>query len=296
MLVCGKVAQDNFVELTAAPAIPITFSNIVLWEEIAQKRIDLRCENCYNENVQFLYGFIILRTMEVKVMRDISLELSSTIKKELKACTRIQSLVMALLGLERTWQMFLDWTYQESTPYLLCKPETFRQPVRDALDLLWEQVYDGQIHNQHKDFFDRLRDQINQSFDEDDGQDVDFGTATPLVNQFFDSIGCFFEITPERQSQRPWCDPDYYVSRAAYCATTYAEALSNFLNNEYSLLVERDAEEIFDCVEKDPLWQQEVQRIYSDLSLVLNYPANRDMIEQRRQDNAQLRTLPFCKN
>ena len=117
-----------------------------------------------------------------------------------------------------------------------------------------------------------------------------------LLINFSTVLVAFFEIAPERQSQQPWCDPDYYVSGAAYCATTYAEALSNFLNNEYSLLVERDAEEIFDCVEKDPLWQQEVQRIYSDLSLVLNYPANRDMIEQRRQDNAQLRTLPFCKN
>lgn len=231
-------------------------------------------------------------------MRDISLEFYHTLTEKLRPCTRIQTLAMALLGLERTWQMFLDWTYQESAPYLLCKPETFRQPVREALDLLWKQVYSEQIYSQRKDLFDRLRDQINHSFDDEDGQDVDFGTASPLLGQFYSCIGCFFEIAPERRTQRPWCEPDYYVSRAVGCALTYEEALSNFLYDKYLPFMgrDRDTEKIFDCIEKDPLWLQEVQRVYSDLSLVLNYPANKDMIEQRRRDNARLRTLPFCKN
>lgn len=227
--------------------------------------------------------------------RDIVLELKDTLTKELKSCTHVQGLTLALLGLERTWQMFLDWTCREHVELLLCKPETLRAPVREALDLLWEQVYEGQTYNRHRDVFDRLRDQIDHSFEEEDGPDVDFGTAAPLVDAFYGSASCFFEVLPERRYQRPWCEPDFYVSGMAFCTLAYAEALSNFLYDEYSASVSKDSETIFNCMEKDPLWVQEVQRIESDLELVRGCPMNKDRIEQRRNETRELRTPPFCK-
>ena len=217
--------------------------------------------------------------------RDIVLELEDRLAGELESCTPVQGLTLALLGLERTWQMFLDWTRQERVELLLCKPETLRAPVREALDLLWEQVYAGQEYNRHRDVFDllweqvyagqeynrhrdvfdRLREQIDHSFEEEDGPDVDFGTAAPLVDAFYGSVSCFFDILPERRYQRPWCEPDFYVSGMAFCTLTYAEALSDFLYDQYSASDSGDPETIFDRMEKDPLWTQEVRRIYSDL-------------------------------
>ena len=70
----------------------------------------------------------------------IDIELMRFVMKALRPCTRIQMLCAAVLGLERTWQIFLDWTKNESAPLLRRRPEEYREPFRRALDLLVEQV------------------------------------------------------------------------------------------------------------------------------------------------------------
>lgn len=50
------------------------------------------------------------------LMSDTISDLSQMVADELKFCPRIQTLAMAMLGLERMWQMFLDWTDKETAP------------------------------------------------------------------------------------------------------------------------------------------------------------------------------------
>lgn len=87
---------------------------------------------------------------------DQEVELLSSVAKTLSTYTRLQSLCVGVLGLERMWQIFLDWTKIESVPYLLRSPEQYREPYRCAIDLLWEQVKNEQIYNAHRAVFDEL--------------------------------------------------------------------------------------------------------------------------------------------
>lgn len=207
--------------------------------------------------------------------------------------------------------MFLDWTYKETAPYLQCKPELFRCPIREALNMLWEQVENQQIYNQEPAVFDELCDFINQSFDEDDCQDVDFGNAKTLLDAFFGGVAGFFPIAPERQIQSPWNNPFFYESCAASCVTYYAEDLYNIIyENCYQQIEETETFQNLEFMEKhtkihyratilaaeSTLWKQEIERIQSDLLLIKNYPANKKIVAQRRHENQQLRTLPFCND
>lgn len=230
-------------------------------------------------------------------MSDISLELYESVVKRLKSCTRIQSLAFALLGLGRMWQVFLDWTEQESIPYLLCSPRDYREPFRNAMDLLWEQVKNEQIYNEHEDVFDALYDFVENSYDEEDALDVDFGNVCSFTSELISGgIAGFFPLSPERQKQSPWNDPDFYESCAASFATIYEETLSGYLYDKYYEQVQgKEAGDTIDeMVAKDPLWIAEKERIESDLALVRNYPANKAEVEQRLNEYKMLRMAPFC--
>jgi len=66
---------------------------------------------------------------------DQAVELVQDVRETLCSYTRLQSLCAATLGLERMWQVFLDWTNTKQVPYLLRPPEQYREPFRQAIDL-----------------------------------------------------------------------------------------------------------------------------------------------------------------
>lgn len=230
---------------------------------------------------------------------DQEVELLRSVAKTLSTYTRLQSLCVGILGLERMWQVFLDWTEIESVPYLLRSPGQYREPYRHAIDLLWEQVKNEQIYNEHRAVFDDLYHFEQSSYDEEDALDVDYGNVREFIDALISSgIGAFFPIKPERQNELPWNSPDYYEKQIASLATVYASTLYNFL---YNLYEERASENesgstpnIDTMIANDPLWNEEVDRIHFDLLLVRDYPANKEAVLQRAAAYRKLRTKPFC--
>lgn len=230
---------------------------------------------------------------------DQAVKLLQSVTKTLTSYTRLQSLCVAILGLERMWQVFLDWTKIESVPYLLRSPEQYREPYRQAIDLLWEQVINEQIYNEHRAAFDDLYHFEQSSYDEEDALDVDYGNVRQFIDALISSgIGAFFPIKPERQNQFPWNAPDYYEKQAASLVIVYASILYDFLYNLYAERVQKNDggidPRIDAMIAEDPLWIEEVERIHSDLLLVRNYPTNKEAVLQRAADYRKLRIKPFC--
>lgn len=230
-------------------------------------------------------------------MNDLSLELSEAVKQRLGALTRTQRLAAAVLGVERMWQMFEDWTRQESAPGLRRSPREFRMPFRLALDLLWKPVETGKPYSEHCAVFDRLYEFVESSYDEEDALDVDFGDVRLFVDELVSGgIAGFFPIPMERQLSAPWNAPDFYVDCAARFVTLYAEQLYEHLYERYceqNPSGKREAE-LCGQIAGDALWIAETERIESDLTLVRDYPSNREAVLQRRAENRALRTPPFC--
>lgn len=230
---------------------------------------------------------------------DKTVELLRFVAKTLSTYTRLQSLCIGILGLERMWQIFLDWTKIESVPYLLRSPEQYREPFRHAIDLLWEQVKNEQIYNEHKTVFDDLYHFEQSSYDEEDALDIDYGNVRQFIAALTSSgIGAFFPIKPERQNEFPWNSPDYYEKQVASLATVYASTLYDFLYNSYAEKAPKAergiSPSINTMVADDPLWKEEVDRIHSDLLLVRDYPSNKEIVFQRAAAYRKLRTKPFC--
>lgn len=231
---------------------------------------------------------------------DQEVELLCSVAKTLSTYTRLQSLCVGVLGLERMWQIFLDWTKIKSVPYLLRSPEQYREPYRHAIDLLWEQVKNEQIYNANRAVFDELYNFEQSSYEEEDAPDVDYGNVKEFIDALVSSgIGAFFPIKPERQNEFPWNSPDYYEKNVAALATVYASTLYNFLYNSFAekelkteggITINIDA-----MVANDPLWNEEVDRIHSDLLLVRDYPKNKEVVLQRAAAYRKLRTKPFCE-
>lgn len=228
---------------------------------------------------------------------DLVVQLLESITKTLCSYTRLQSLAMAVLGLEREWPVFLEWTKNKEIPYLLRSPEEYREPFRHALDLLWEQVKNEQLYNEHQEVFDSLHLFVESSYHEDDAVDVDFGNARSFIEALISSgIGAFFPIKPERRFTSPWNEPDFYEKRAASLALTYTEDLYNFL---FEKVLDEFPTERFgtpkanEMIARNPLWIAEIERLQSDLLLIRNFPANKDIVEKQMITYRELSIVPL---
>ena len=221
----------------------------------------------------------------------IDIELMRSVTKALRSRTRIQMLCAAVLGLERTWQIFLDWTRNESAPLLRRHPEEYRKPFRRALDLLVEQVKNEQIYNEHPEIFEELYRFEQSSYDEEDAQDVDYGNACFFIDAMTSSgISAFFPIEPEKREEFPWNQPDFYEKEAAELVVLYADILYSFL---YDDCAEDEHSAIEASIARSPLWLAETERIKSDLALVREYPKNKETVLRRIAEYRELRTEPF---
>lgn len=226
---------------------------------------------------------------------DQAVELVQDVRETLCSYTRLQSLCAATLGLERMWQVFLDWTNTKQAPYLLRPPEQYREPFRQAIDLLWEQVTKEQIYNAHQDVFDELAHFEQSSYDEEDALDVDYGYVKWFIDALISAgINAFFPVSPERKDRFPWNDPQYYEKKAASLITVYAATLYGFLYNAYAEKTSKTEDEIDAMVAKDSLWLEEIDRIRADLLLVRDYPDNKETVLQQAAIYRSLRTKPFC--
>lgn len=224
-------------------------------------------------------------------MIDIEIELLRSATKALRSCTRIQMLCAAVLGLSRTWQIFLDWTKNESAPLLLRRPAEYREPFRRALGLLAEQVENEQIYNEHPEVFEELYRFEQSSFDEEDAQDVDYGNAWLFIDAMKSSgVSAFFPIEPEKSEEFPWNQPDFYERVAAGLVVLYAEILYNFLHENCT---EKEHSAIEASIARNPLWLAETERIKSDLTMACGYTRNKEAVMQRIAAYLELRTEPF---
>lgn len=212
--------------------------------------------------------------------------------------TSVQSLLVALCAMERQWQLYLDWTEQESAYCLQVKPESLRAPMRELLDLLWEQIWAEEPVNAHRDVYDRFIELDQDSFDEEDGQDVDFGNAC-LLMEIIECYASIFFCSEEADSHRRFGS---WRGDAVYCATNY---LYRLLEDYFA---DRVTERIGRCRDKelvplmdeyaaaDPTWLAETARVREDLEAARDYPANQDLFRARKEQYSQLRLLPLYKN
>ena len=199
----------------------------------------------------------------------------------------------ALCAMERQWQLYLDWTRQDIAFCLRVKPETLCQPARDLLDLLWEQLEAGEAVNPHQEVYDRFLQKVEESFDEEDGQDVDFGNANLLLDALQGHGYIFFPVREEvLQRGGP------LRRRAAFCATNYlccyhGDYLTDCLpEGTPPDHWERLADEY---AERDPVWLAETARVREDLEAAGQYPASREWFRQRRAVYSGLRLPPIYR-
>ena len=200
----------------------------------------------------------------------ISDNLYSQIQEDLVSCDRMQMLTLAAFGLERLWRMFEDWTKTEGDPLLYQKPNSFRQRMRDILDHIWEQIESGQEINPYEKEFNDFCNFVNASFDENDGQDVDMGTGTPLIDEMFSGVVCFFS---EREAR----------SYASSCIVSYAGYLLELLYDRFydeckksvsgQEISPGERAELLDAkidaaIAEHPLWKEEIERIKHDFAIV----------------------------
>ncbi|MDE7479471.1 MAG: hypothetical protein K2M91_16305 [Lachnospiraceae bacterium] len=94
---------------------------------------------------------------------------------------------------------------------------------------------------------------------------------------------------------RTWA-PRGNESCTAGFATIYEETLAVYLSDLYYEQVqgEKNDDAIDEMIAKEPLWIVEKERILSDLALIQDFPANKEAVEQRLNENRMLRTPPFC--
>lgn len=194
--------------------------------------------------------------------------------EKMRELNDVQILLVVLCAMERQWQLYLEWTERESAFCLQVKPETLRKPMRELLDILWEQVWAEEPVNQHRDVYDRLFQQVEESFDEDDGQDVDFGNANLLLEAAEDAF-IFFPMTEEKR--RRYLSDGLY-KRAAGCAVNYLYRLHGdyFADRvrEQGAGTGKDLAPLMDAyAEKDAVWQAETARVREDLEAAKRYPA-----------------------
>ena len=218
----------------------------------------------------------------------ISYSLYISVTEELASCTRMQTLALAALGLERLWKMFSDWTDTEGDPLLYQRPAAFRRRARDILDLFWAQIEAGQESSRHDGELRRFLDFVNGSCDGNDAPDVDMGTGRPLLNEMFGGVQCFFSEMEEK-------------SNAAGCVTAYAGYLEGILYDRYdgpcreglpqvppgerAELLER---RIDAAIGEDPLWKAELARIRQDFLLVRDSSADFARLRKRRAELWQM--------
>lgn len=216
------------------------------------------------------------------------------VKEKMRALSDVQILLVVLCAMERQWQLYLDWTRLESAFCLQVKPETLRGPMRELLDVLWEQVWAEEPVNGHRDVYDRLFRQVEASFDEEDGQDVDFGNANLLLEAAEDAF-IFFPMTEEKRRRHL---PGGLCDRAAGCAASYLYRLHGDYFADRVLEQGRPADgelaPLIDAwAEKDPAWRAETARILEDLEAARLYPANRAWFQAKKEEYSRLRLLPL---
>ena len=212
--------------------------------------------------------------------------------------TDVQALLVALCAMERQWQLYLEWTQMESAYCLQVKPETLRAPMRELLDLLWEQIWSEEPVNAHRNVYDQFIALDQNSFDEEDGQDVDFGNARLLMEAIEDYASIFFcsEAVDSHRRFGSW------RGDAVYCATNYLYRL----HGDY--FADRVMERVGRCGDKelaplmdeyavtDPTWLAETARVREDLEAAKNYPANRNWFRARKEQYSQLKLPPLYEN
>lgn len=220
----------------------------------------------------------------------ISYNLYENVTENLSSYTRTQMLVLAVLGLERLWKMFYDWTNTEGDALLYQKPISFRQRARDILDFCWEQIENGQeINSYGKELYNFL-DFINAACDEDDAPDVDMGTGKPLLDMMFSGIHCFFFEEDAKNC-------------AGSCITAYASYLDGILHDRYydkckesvsvQELSQRDKAKLLDmeidaAIAEDPLWKKELERIQQDFLLVKKHSNDIECLHKRKIEIQQM--------
>lgn|GEM_PF-2789338 len=239
-------------------------------------------------------------------METVETRFSNKVSAQLEQFSRVQALLVAACTMERLWMLFEGWTKHESAPYLHVKPETFRRPARYLLDLFWEQIWKEQPYGDYLEEYNRFHNQVQSSFDENDGQDVDFGDARLLL----DAIECYgftFFDTPEAVSKRrerqrsgfyiPFITTTRYITS---CVTLYAYRLFyDFLPTEFCIensirRIDKEQQPLVDdYVEQHPLWREEVARIEDDISAAHDYPSNKELFMARKElySNLQLPSL-----
>ena len=216
------------------------------------------------------------------------------VSKKMEALTEEQALLPALCAMERQWQLYLDWTRQDSAFCLLVKPETLRRPARELLDLLWERLEAGETMSPQREAYDGFRQLVEDSYDENDGQDVDFGNAALLLEALQDYGFIFFSIR-EEVLQR--CGP--LRRRAAYCATNYlyryhADGLANRVSRDLGRVPCEELDRLTDeYAERDSIWLMETARVREDLEAARDYPETRDWFRRRREEYSVLCLPPI---
>lgn len=210
------------------------------------------------------------------------------VEDAMEPLTDAQALLPALCAMERLWQLYLDWTRQDSAYCLQVKPETLRQPARELLDLLWERVEAGEALAWQKDTYDRFLQQVEDSYDDEDGQDVDFGNANLLLEALRDYGGIFFPF---------WGNP--LRQDIVYCATSYLyryyfDGLTDRIWRDLGRVPPEEENRLLEeYAAGDPVWLAECARVRRDLKAARRYPYSQGWFRRRRKEYSALRLLPI---
>lgn len=219
------------------------------------------------------WGGKSLETLEMKAIQKTT--------GQLERLSRIQALLVAVCSMERLWMLFEHWTEQESALYLQLKPERFREPARALLDSIWQQVWAEQEAGEYQEQYHQFHELVEESFEECDGQDVDFGDARLLLDAL-DYSWVF--LKPARAT----------TSHLSALIHLYSYSLYDYLLEEFceQHSVKRIGPEqqalAAEYIAQHPLWCQAIAHIEADIAAASTYPSNKELFCERKKQYSSM--------
>lgn len=202
-------------------------------------------------------------------MRDLLLDsFYDALNKEIQKLNRIQTLGLCCLSMSRMWVPFAQWASSNNVSHIIDVGEK-------CSNMLWDQVMAEQIYNTQYDLFlgyiREIKAAVNELYDQDIS--IDDSPARIYVDSLSSAV-CFF-------------DPKMLLKGVKYdcidCAETIVGGISEYTYDEiFSSSGNISEDKLAILVKQSPIWQEECDRIKSDLALVASFSQNKEAMQNQR--------------
>jgi len=204
-------------------------------------------------------------------------QLDDEIHQMIETLDKFQALTLAGLSISRLWYPFEKWATQN-------KISKFIEWGSICVDILWEQIFTGQLLGSKSDFekyfksLEKIDGKIEQL--EDKGIIFDGSIAFPLVEALNSALCCFFDpkLLPGLQRDSFWPDIVAIVGQGSEYIYDVIFTNSDEINES----------DLISSVKADLRWAEEHQRIAEDVTFLKSHQQNKPAILKRKEDYMRL--------